>query len=80
MRGIPNFKILKRLAEAYGVPVAKLIEVAEKGSEESVTDPANSSPEIEFVSRGYEKLSDARKKQLNEFLKFLMQQENKEKK
>ena len=69
-RGIPNFSILKRLAEAYGVKVTDIFENAEKQS-------GIMAPNIEFISRGYEKLSEERKQSLKDFLQHLVEQEEK---
>lgn len=73
-RGIPNFKILNRLADAYGISVTVLIEAAESEvlGEEIET---NTTPDVKFVSRGYEKLSDDSKQMLTEFLQHLINKE-----
>ncbi|MGH1364218.1 MAG: helix-turn-helix domain-containing protein [Calditrichia bacterium] len=77
-RGIPNFKILSRLAEAYGVPVAQLAEAAEKAEAGDALGEPSLSKDAAFVSRGYEKLSDDNKKMLSEFLQHLINKEKKE--
>lgn len=69
-RGIPNFSILKRLAEAYGVKVTNFFENVE-------SQTGNIMPDVSFISRGYEKLSEGRKQSLKDFLQHLVEQEEK---
>lgn len=76
-RNIPNFSILKRLADAYGVKVTDLIETAEKEARNEKVHSVNILPNVSFISRGYEKLSESRKQALKEFLQHLLQQEEK---
>jgi transcriptional regulator with XRE-family HTH domain len=76
-RGIPNFSILKRLAEAYGVKVTDLIENAEKPARNEKVHSKKIAPDVNFISRGYEKLSENRKQALKEFLQHLVEQEEK---
>lgn len=73
-RGIPNFKILNRLAAAYDVSVTELIEAAES-EEHGEEIEADTSPGVKFVSRGYEKLSEENKQMLTEFLQHLINKE-----
>src|SRR5262245_42199081 len=56
-RGVPNLKVLKKLAEAYGVSVTELVNAAEKETEGISVHTENPEPNVAFVSRGYEKLS-----------------------
>ena len=74
-RGIPNFKVLKKLAEAYGVSVTELVEAAEKESEGMSVRSEGSAPDVAFVSRGYEKLSKESKQNLTAFLQHLIHKE-----
>ncbi len=74
-RGVPHFKVLKRLANAYGVPLSTLVQAAEdegKGRGVSAKQPA---PDVAFVSRGYDKLSEAKRQELKNFLQYLLQGE-----
>jgi len=73
-RGIPNIKILNRLADAYDISVIELVEAAksELQDEEIETD---ATPGVKFVSRGYEKLSEENKRMLTEFLQHLINKE-----
>ncbi len=76
-RGVPNIKVLRRLADAYDVPVSTLIEAAEVSSKRST---AKTTTIPEFVSRGYEKLSAEKKRTLESFLEHLVEQETKKSK
>lgn len=76
-RGIPNFKVLSKLAKTYGVPVASLMQVAEAESKNEKVDANPQTPDVQFVSRGYEKLSDEKRKQLKSFLQHLVAEEEK---
>lgn len=79
-RNIPNFNVLKRLAEVYGVEVSDLTKVAEEEAKGSNVDAKIEAPDVKFVSRGYEKLSPKKKQALKQFLQYLVQEENKGKK
>lgn len=79
-RNIPNFNVLKRLAEAYGVEVSDLTKAAEEEAKGSKVDTKIEAPDAKFVSRGYEKLSDESKQALKKFLQHLVQEEGKNKK
>jgi transcriptional regulator with XRE-family HTH domain len=75
-RNIPTLKILSRVAKAYGVEVGELIKRAEeefenKGQKENEI----SNPDSEYISRGYEGLSDEGKKILKEYLQYIMEKE-----
>jgi len=72
-RGIPNFSIIKRLAETYGVTATEIFRNAEKEAD----IPA---PNINFISRNYEKLSEDKKTALKHFLRHLVKQEEEDKK
>jgi len=74
-RGIPNFSILKRLAEVYGVKVTDLIENTESQERNKKAHSGNIAPNVDFLSREYEKLSEGRKQALKDFLLHLVQQE-----
>ena len=74
-RGIPNLKILKKLAEAYGVSVTELVDAAEKETDGAPVSAESPEPDVAFVSSGYEKLSKENKKHLTEFLQFLVHKE-----
>lgn len=76
-RGIPNFSILKRLAEAYGVKVTDFFENAEIQERNKKAHSGNIAPDVDFISRGYEKLSEGRKQSLKDFLQHLVEQEEK---
>ena len=76
-RGIPNLKILKKLAEAYGVSVTELVDAAERETQGIPVEAENPDPDVAFVSRGYEKLSREDKQHLAAFLQFLLHREQK---
>lgn len=78
-REVPNYKVLSRLAELYGISVTKLMEVAEGEAKGEKVETSVESPNIEFLSRGYEKLSPEKKKQFKNFLQYLVEQEKKKK-
>jgi transcriptional regulator with XRE-family HTH domain len=76
-RGIPNMRVLERLAKAYGVSVTVLAEVAEKQTKGESVLKKSLEPDTEFVSRGYEKLSKENRQHLSEFLSYLLNKEQK---
>ena len=76
-RGIPNLKILKKLAEAYGVTVTELVDAAEKETAGAPVHAESSEPDVAFVSRGYERLSKENRQHLTEYLQFLLHKEQK---
>ena len=76
-RGIPNFKVLRRLAGAYGVPVTELVLAAEKETEGHTVSSHGLTPEVGFISRGYEKLSEENRRHLTAFLQHLIHTEKK---
>ena len=77
-RDIPTFKILSRLADAYGVKVTDLIENAVSQEGNKKAHSGNIAPNVEFILRVYEILSERRKETLKDFLLHLEQQEQKE--
>jgi len=79
-RGIPNIKVLRRLADAYGVTVEVLIQAAEAGEQRLDKMPESTTADARFVSRGYEGLSPESKKALTEFLQHLVEKEKKKRK
>ena len=76
-RGVPNFSILKRLAEAYGVKVTDLIENAESQEGNKKAHYGSMAANVDFIFRVYEKLSESRKNSLKDFLQHLVEQEEK---
>jgi HTH-type transcriptional regulator, competence development regulator len=74
-RGIPNLKILNKLAEVYGVSVEELAAAAKKETEGKSVTAEISAPDEAFVSRGYERLSKENKQHLTEFLAYLLHKE-----
>lgn len=79
-RSVPNFKVLSRLADVYGVPSAKLMEAAETEAKKGTIETKLQAPDVEFVSRGYEKLSEDKKMALKSFLQHLVKENKKEEK
>ncbi len=76
-RGTPNLKVLKRLAEAYGISASKLVEEAEKVLDKIPISKESPPANVEFVSRGYEKLSAENRKALTDYLQHLVEKEKK---
>jgi len=76
-RGVPNMKVLKKLAEAYGISMTELVDAAEKETEGISVNAENPEPNVAFVSMGYEKLSKENRQHLTEFLQFLLHKEQK---
>jgi transcriptional regulator with XRE-family HTH domain len=76
-RGIPNLKILNKLAEVYGVSVEELATAAKQETDGKSVTAEISAPDVAFVSRGYERLSRENKEHLTEFLQFLLHKEQK---
>lgn len=81
-RATPTLKILVKLAEVYGVPVSVLSEKAELDlrqsknpeiSDKSDTTPKEEmpNPDIDFICRGYENLTEEKKRSLKDFLQYL---------
>ena len=77
-RGIPNLKILNKLAEVYGVSVEELATAAKEETAGKSVTAEISAPDVAFVSRGYERLSRESKEHLTEFLQFLLHKEQKQ--
>jgi len=76
-RDIPTFKILSRLADAYGVEINSLIKVAEDEGGNIEPFFKNKIPDAYYISREYNQLSDDRKQALKNFLQYLVDQESK---
>jgi HTH-type transcriptional regulator, competence development regulator len=75
-RSIPTLRILSRIAEAYGVDLSELAKKAEQEfSNKADNLDATPNPEREFIYRGYDGLSDENKRNLHNYLKFLVDQE-----
>ncbi len=74
-RNVPTLKILKRLADAYGMYVTNLIDAADKEFKTVIFDLENTIVNDSYISREYNKLSNDRKKTLKDFLQFLVEQE-----
>jgi len=70
----PKMDILKKLALALEVPVDVLIGGPRQPTSSDEAGAKDLMPEVVF--RGFEKLSQHRREQLVEFLKFLEQQES----
>ena len=84
-RGTPTMKILVKLAKVYGVPVSALSNKAEielsierekakkaKGEKEEMPNP-----DADFICRGYENLSENKKRSLKDFLQYLQKEKGK---
>lgn len=84
-RSIPTMKMLARLAKVYGVPVSVLTEKAEadlkhKKAGEKQDQKKKSelpAPDIEFICRGYENLTENGKQKIKDFLQFIAEKEKK---
>ena len=75
-RGVPTMKILSRLAQAYGVSVTVLAEqAAAEIRHQNIESGPNPAPDTDFVSRGYENLTEEHKKTLKSFLQHLQNQQ-----
>jgi len=77
IRNTPSLKQLAKLAKAYGVPLSVLTEKAneELQGKESTSKKGLPAPDINFICRGYEKLSEDNKKMLKKFLNTLQNEE-----
>ncbi len=76
LRSAPTMKVLSRLAEAYGVRVSLLAEQAEAEiREQDVQTQSPPAPDTQFLSRGYEKLSEENKNKLKSFLDYLQREQ-----
>jgi transcriptional regulator with XRE-family HTH domain len=76
-RGIPTVKVLSKLANAYGVHIADLLEEADTNilpGEGSIFErpPTRDS---QFVSRAYDNLSEENKVVAKKFLQYLLKEE-----
>lgn len=84
-RGTPTMKILVKLAEVYGIPVSTLSNKAEdelrcEKEQKSKTKGQKSempAPDTEFICRGYENLSEEKKKTLKNLLQWLKSEDKK---
>ena len=74
-RGIPHLRILKKLADAYGISVTELVEASDRQADGMSVNGTSPQPDVAFVSRGYEHLSEENRKHLSEFLQFLLQKQ-----
>jgi transcriptional regulator with XRE-family HTH domain len=74
-RGVPSIKMMSKLAEAYGVSVVDLIEIAILELKKEAFDFNILVPDTKYVYEGYEKLSGESKQSLTEFLQFLLEKE-----
>ncbi len=74
-RGLPRARILKKLASAYGVSVADLIDASEGNLEGKSVPVPSAEPDVEFVVRGYQRLSKENRVFLSEYLQFLLNKE-----
>ena len=87
-RGTPTMKILVKLAKVYGVPVSVLNNKVEielsiekekskkaKGETEQKEEMPN--PDTDFICRGYENLSENKKRSLKDFLQYLQKEKGK---
>jgi transcriptional regulator with XRE-family HTH domain len=74
-RRVPHFRVLQRLAGAYGVPISTLVEAAESEMKGEPVEENEAAPDVQFVSRGYEKLSEEKRQELKRFLKYLTKEE-----
>ncbi len=87
-RGTPTMKILVKLAKVYGVPVSALSSKVEielsmerekakkaKGGTEQKEEMPN--PDSDFICRGYENLSESKKRSLKDFLQYLQKEKGK---
>jgi transcriptional regulator with XRE-family HTH domain len=75
-RSVPTMKILSKLAQAYGVSVTVLAEqAAAEIRNQKIESETNPPPDTEFVSRGYEHLTEENKNKLKSFLNYLQSQQ-----
>lgn len=78
-RGVPHFRVLQRLASAYGIPTSQLVEAAEAEAQGKPVEKRDTAPDVQYVARGYEKLSEERRQQLQSFLRHLVNEEQERK-
>lgn len=90
-RSTPTMKILMKLAMAYGVPLSVLsheaeaemrleIQQREKNAENGGYEEIMPNPDTEFICRGYENLSEEKKRTLKDFLQYLQKEDKSNKK
>lgn len=76
LRSVPTMKVLSRLAEVYGVAATLLAQQATAEiRDEKIESGTNPAPETEFISRGYENLTEENKKMLKSFLQHLQNEQ-----
>jgi transcriptional regulator with XRE-family HTH domain len=73
MRAIPTFKILEKLADVYGVSISDLTKRAEQEISKKKVDSKMQTVKVDFICRGYEKLNEEKKKDLQKYLQYLQQ-------
>lgn len=70
-RGIPSVKVLSRLCKVYGKTVSEMVKSAEEalGGGKIIEDS-----ELDFVARGFEKLSPPERDEFKSWLKYKLSQ------
>ncbi len=76
VRGTPGWKMLQRLAVEYGVPVDELVKAATE-LERLEAEQAPTTPDARFVVDQYQKLSESGKRELQSFLRYLVDKDRK---
>ena len=76
-RGVPTFKVLKRLADLYGIRVSKLIEAAEGETSSNSISSNSLTVEQRRLLEVYDGLSKENKKYLRDTIKHLLRSEGK---
>jgi transcriptional regulator with XRE-family HTH domain len=72
IREVPTLKVLARLAKAYGIQLSDLTSKAEEEMSGQKSNQGQApAPDTEFICRGYEDLSEGKKKELKSFLQYL---------
>ncbi len=74
-RGVPTFKILKRLADLYGIRVSKLIEAAEGETSSNSISSNSLTGEQRWLLEAYKGLSKENKTYLQNTLTHLLRSE-----
>ncbi len=72
---IPNFSILFRLADLYGVKITDFAEAIEQERQGKIIDLRTLSAKQTYLLKTYNLFSDLRKKSLTDYLNFLMEQQ-----
>ncbi|MDD5258517.1 MAG: helix-turn-helix transcriptional regulator [bacterium] len=78
-KGIPTIKVLSRLAKAYGVLINEMMAKAESAFKDEKIDITATTPNGEFVARGYDKLPEDKKMALQSYLQHLLSEAKKQK-